>query len=668
VELLPAGGTTPRESPESLIQNHDLRKLVGAAIRDVILLEEQDPDRAQRLASGAVELWMSEAAAADSTLEALSEQSASRFFETDELSFDKQTALDVPTWRSFLSTLAANTGADLPDALRARLAQSLHQKLPRMLLAIVKQDFTGETEAQGRGYASLHLVLLGKTLAGIDQLLQREGLSKEMLEQLRQFNARAPEAVNRHDKRIKDPRERAALSRVLEQIHQLRPHIDRRLDALARAVAAEGVKTRAAVHGVDRKLVYVLTCIAAIVLVSLFTNWLIGGLQSDTRQIQEDTAAIRESSAATQAVLAPIVSQLMAQASARDQQIGSLTAEKAALKSQLEDAVRRLAEAGAAGDASAQQKLEQLRAGGDAKLLRQFLDEEIAKQDKASIELHRELAAVAYVTGEIDIAEKSLQIILAMSPDDLDAINEQGLIYELRGDLPAAEKQYRRLLELDRSDQVRAAALVNLGSIAWTRGDLEGAEKLLRESLEIHRKLGSLEGQAANLGNLGLIARTRGDLEGAEKLHRESLEINRKLGRLEGQAAALGNLGVIAKTRGDLDGAEKLFNESLEIFRKLGRLEGQAAALGNLGVIAKTRGDLDGSEKLHSEALEINRKLGSSEGQAADLANLGVIAEMRGKIPEARELWTQSRDLYAKVGMPQKIKRLQGWLDGLPPG
>jgi len=141
------------------------------------------------------------------------------------------------------------------------------------------------------------------------------------------------------------------------------------------------------------------------------------------------------------------------------------------------------------------------------------------------------------------------------------------------------------------------------------------------------RKLGHLEGQASNLGNLGLIAQDRGNLDEAEKLLRESLEINRKLGRLEGQASQLGNLGLIAKARGNLDEAEKLLRESLEIFRKLGRLEGQANQLGNLGSIAKQHGDMT----------------------------------------EARRLWTQSRDLYARIGMPHMVKKVQGWLDGLPP-
>jgi tetratricopeptide (TPR) repeat protein len=302
-------------------------------------------------------------------------------------------------------------------------------------------------------------------------------------------------------------------------------------------------------------------------------------------------------------------------------------------------------------------------------------------QDRAILAIRSryqsELARHLLILGDLDGAEKlfreSLEINRKLGRLEGQAIQlgKLGLIARTRGDLDGAEKLLRESLEINRKLgrlEGQASNLGNLGSIAQTRGDLDGAEKLHRESLEIHRKLGRLEGQAYQLANLGLIALTRGDLDGAEKLLRESLEIDRKLGRLEGQANQLGNLGVIARTRGDLDGAEKLLRESLEIDRKLGRLYGQASSLGNLGLIAMTRGGLHSAEKLLSEALEIFIKLGILEGQAIQLGNLGSIAEQRGHIAEVRQLWTQSRDLYSRIGMPQMVKQLQGWLDGLPPG
>jgi Tfp pilus assembly protein PilF len=327
-----------------------------------------------------------------------------------------------------------------------------------------------------------------------------------------------------------------------------------------------------------------------------------------------------------------------------------------------------------AGDPLAREAIEQARRSEDPSKLQEVLS---AERDRLEakvrayasdwVEANRELATVAFIRGDIDVAAEALQKVLALSKDDLDANNRLGHIFRTRGDLAAAERQFRSVLSIAKDDDIwRAMSLGNLGLIAQDRGDLDAAEKRHIEALEIDRKLGRLEGQARHLGNLGLIAGARGDLDAAEKLYRESLELNRKFGRLEGQAIQLGNLGLIARARGDFDAAETLHREALAIDRKLGRLKGQASELGNLGVIARKRGDLDAAEKLHREALEIDCKLGRLEGQANHLAHLGVIAELRQDLVGARGLWTESRDLFAKVGMPHRVKQVQALLDGLP--
>jgi len=279
-----------------------------------------------------------------------------------------------------------------------------------------------------------------------------------------------------------------------------------------------------------------------------------------------------------------------------------------------------------------------------------------------------EAAAEDALAGRIDAARRAFAEA-TVATTDLRVLYLGYEFFERTGDLNEAERLLNRWLAISGREQPTsstAAALGNLGLIAHSRGNLDEAEKLHREALEIYRKLGRLDGQASELGNLGLIAQDRGNLDEAEKLHRESLEIFRKLGRPEGQASELGNLGLIAKTRSNLDEAEKLLRESLEIYRKLGNLEGQASQLGNLGLIAQTRGNLDEAEKLLRESLEIDRKLGRLEGQANQVANLGSIAEQRGDMAEARRLWTESRDLYLRIGIPNKVKQMQGWLDGLP--
>ncbi|MEM9752762.1 MAG: tetratricopeptide repeat protein, partial [Planctomycetota bacterium] len=286
-------------------------------------------------------------------------------------------------------------------------------------------------------------------------------------------------------------------------------------------------------------------------------------VQDGVEHLQEDTEGIKADTEDIKADLAALREALKAATPTDD---GSLSPDSEGDAEILDRALLRLAEDAQRGVETARRALEDAspEEAGDY-----FMDQLAkldagrdaieARLDEEEVELSREAAEVLFRTGRIDDAEAALQRILARLPDDLDATNRLGHVYQLRGDYPAAEGRYRRLLELAPEEPAwRATALGNLGLIAQIRRDLDEAERLHRESLEINRTLGRLKGQANQLGNLGVIARNRRDLDQAERLLRESLEINRTLVRLEGQAVALGNLGLIAWNRGDLDQAERL--------------------------------------------------------------------------------------------------------------
>ena len=68
---------------------------------------------------------------------------------------------------------------------------------------------------------------------------------------------------------------------------------------------------------------------------------------------------------------------------------------------------------------------------------------------------------------------------------------------------------------------------------------------------------------------------------------------------------------------------------------------------------------------MNQKTLAISEKLGWQEGIANSFGNLGRICEDRGQVKEAWQLWTKARDIYAKIGMPHRVKEVQGWLDGL---
>lgn len=271
--------------------------------------------------------------------------------------------------------------------------------------------------------------------------------------------------------------------------------------------------------------------------------------------------------------------------------------------------------------------LEQVKKSGDGRTIVAALREISVSDEESLIQRHREIAEWAYLVGEIDQAERSIQMILRLRPNDIDAISRLGHIQRLRGRLDEAEGSYRRVLALAADDEAaRAVAYSNLSIVMRIRGELDGAEAMLLEALKIDEEDGNLEGMASTYGNLGNVMLVRRDLDGAEAMYRKSLEIDEKRGRLEGMASSYGNLGLVMKRRGDLDGAEVMHRKSLEMEEKLGRLEGIASTYGNLGQLRKIRGDLDG----------------------------------------ARELWTKARDHFDKLGAQQDVDKIQRLIDKLP--
>ena len=313
-----------------------------------------------------------------------------------------------------------------------------------------------------------------------------------------------------------------------------------------------------------------------------------------------------------------------------ERDLRDLSEERAKRIADLEAALREAKEQAGRGDDEAERAIKAIRDTGDLELLQKvigrFADERYAREQDRYLQSSREVASIAYTRGDIEESVKRLKKILAIRPDDLDAINRMGNIHLLRGELDDAAACYRRVLELAAGDE------------SWV---------------------------AAAYGNLGLVYATRGDLDGAEAMHKKSLAIEEKLGRLKGMATDYGNLGLVCKTRGDLDGAEAMHKKALVIDEKLGRLEGMANQCGNLGLVYQTRGDLDRAEEMHKKALAIEEKLGRLEGIAANYGGLGLVHQGRGQLAMARECGAKSVELFRRLGAMDRAAVVQQWLDGL---
>jgi tetratricopeptide (TPR) repeat protein len=189
------------------------------------------------------------------------------------------------------------------------------------------------------------------------------------------------------------------------------------------------------------------------------------------------------------------------------------------LKEGLKNAMRRVAESERQGVKEAEGVIEELRKSGDVSRLLDVLEKDRDVHKDELIERNREIAAVAYLKGDIEKATEAVEEILKLKPDDMDALNQKGHIHTLKGELKEAKDCYQRVIEVGievNNEQAQAAGIGNLGVIYRRRGDLDKAEEMHRKSLEIDKKLGQLEGMASQYGNLGLIYEMRGDLDKAE--------------------------------------------------------------------------------------------------------------------------------------------------------
>ena len=119
------------------------------------------------------------------------------------------------------------------------------------------------------------------------------------------------------------------------------------------------------------------------------------------------------------------------------------------LKDELAKAVERIRKLEAEGNRpDAEKALKELRESGDMMRLQELLIQDRDEHRDALIQRNREIAAVAYLRGDIDIATEAVNEILKVLPDNIFALNQRGHIHNLRGKLKEAENDYKRVLEI----------------------------------------------------------------------------------------------------------------------------------------------------------------------------------------------------------------------------
>jgi predicted ATPase/class 3 adenylate cyclase len=182
----------------------------------------------------------------------------------------------------------------------------------------------------------------------------------------------------------------------------------------------------------------------------------------------------------------------------------------------------------------------------------------------------REYGAQAFLSGEIDAAERLTQQSLAL--------------YDELGD-----------------EHGRAVMLHRVGLNSMWSGDLGRARSLVEESHAIHERRNDRWGVAQTLGALGAIAREEGDENRAYELLTESGAIAREFqaGFADWWAAGtLAERASLALNAGRLDDAETHAREALSLADRLHDRAGRAFGVGLLAAIAAARGQYERARRL----------------------------------------------------------------------
>ena len=215
------------------------------------------------------------------------------------------------------------------------------------------------------------------------------------------------------------------------------------------------------------------------------------------------------------------------------------------------------------------------------------------------------LGVIAHQAGKHEVAVEYIGRAIGLKADAAPFHNNLGEAYRALRRTSAAVACYRRALELNPDF---AEAHNNLGIALNGQGNLEAAVACCRRALELN----PLYAEAHN--NLAVALKEQGRLDEAVACCRRALELK------PGYAEAHNNLGFALKEQGRLDEAVACYRRALELKPDF------AEGYNNLGGVLEAMGDLHGAEDSFRAALRHNPRFAA--------AHFNLAALLGGKLSE----------------------------------
>ena len=240
---------------------------------------------------------------------------------------------------------------------------------------------------------------------------------------------------------------------------------------------------------------------------------------------------------------------------------------------------------------------------------------EILKQEKylkskypESVMMWKLLGAVHFNISNLEKSEKDFKTVLRLSPNDVDAMNNLGLIYKENGMLKEATTYLRKALTIKPNF---IGCYYNLGIVLQEQGRLDEAVTSYKTALKYKSDY------AECYNNLGNALQEQGKLDEAITSYRTSLKYK------PDYADCYNNLGNALQEQGRLNKAETFYQKAISLKTEFTKCHY------NLANVLQEQGKLD-------EAITSYRTVLKYKPDYTDCyKNLGVALQEQGKLDEA---------------------------------
>lgn len=213
----------------------------------------------------------------------------------------------------------------------------------------------------------------------------------------------------------------------------------------------------------------------------------------------------------------------------------------------------------------------------------------------------------------LERAHESAYIAESSDLTDLftEALNAEGLVHLSRGEIESATVLFQRMIDLTRTEAIRAMAFGNLGIAAATKGDLAQAESLFERSHESLEGVGFGRAIAAALTNRGRVALERGDPYGARVHFDRALAAAHQVEDLDLVALTTLNSAECYALSDDFRRAEDLASTALGYFTVAGNHWRRVECLRLFGDLRLRQRDARTAERAYRFGLDLAQKIGA---------------------------------------------------------